>query len=426
MTVYVQMQIIEISKIDGVEQAFHADFFMLTSWIVDLTGTTYTGKEDLTTEDMPKTFWQPQLEFINARAEVTRLVEEPFGFNGVVPPFPIEDIRPGFVLPPNWRWVTEDQRYQCDFTTPLGMHDFPFDTQYMQLLVESYWASDQVIIRWAIPSAIDTLVPTGMEIVGWTFIRSRQFPSPDPPAGEQRGILYLYNNRYYDRLTIRTLLKRQPDYYLTKIVAGVMLLVYMCVYVFALGIDEADRMMGTLSIFAGLVTFLFVASGDTPKVPYQTRLDLFMLWSFFNVAFMLVIHGTLYWWRECDIEDLLEEREKKRAEEQEKILQEIASSAGAGAEIELGVASPSAAATGGARVYVNDPSMKPNHAPAEEKVPTTWRLHEDDWSDFTIRKWFNGLHLTRKVDAIVMPVMVCIYSIGSAVILGRAVQEVKP
>ena len=46
-------------------------------------------------------------------------------------------------------------------------------------------------------------------------------------------------------------------------------------------------MMGTLSSFAGLVTFLFVASGDVPKVPYQTRLDTFMTFSFVGVAPML-------------------------------------------------------------------------------------------------------------------------------------------
>ena len=44
--------------------------------------------------------------------------------------------------------------------------------------------------------------------------------------------------------------------------------------------DVSDRMMGTLQVFTGLISFLFVTSADTPKLPYQTRLDLFMMFSF--------------------------------------------------------------------------------------------------------------------------------------------------
>ena len=39
------------------------------------------------------------------------------------------------------------------------------------------------------------------------------------------------------------LLERQPQFYLSTIVSGSMLLVYMCVWVFSLAVDEADRMM---------------------------------------------------------------------------------------------------------------------------------------------------------------------------------------
>lgn len=201
----------------------------------------------------------------------------------------------------------------------------------------------------------------------------------------------------------------------------------MCVFVFALAIDEADRMMGTLQTFAGLVTFLFVASGDTPKVPYQTRLDLFMLFSFFNVAFMLVVHSVLYYWRECDIEELLAEREAAMKEQLDQLHKHIHpnefGSHGPN-EIELGVTSPSQVE----RVYVNHEPVNVISSPSKnssKKVPSPiWRIRHDQWADFTIRKWFWGLHLTRRVDAIIMPFLLIVYSIGSAVILGRSVTPV--
>jgi hypothetical protein len=151
------------------------------------------------------------------------------------------------------------------------MRAFPFDRQFMEFLIESYWEVDTLQIIFAEQDKINYLLPTDMpDIVGWSWIQNGYRAMTQD---------YPYNGGQYHRLIIRTLLERQPDYYLTKIVSGSMLLVYMCVWVFSLAVDEADRMMGTLSSFLGLVTFLFVASGDTPKVPYQTRLDVFMTFS---------------------------------------------------------------------------------------------------------------------------------------------------
>jgi hypothetical protein len=72
----------------------------------------------------------------------------------------------------------------------------------------------------------------------------------------------------------------------------------VCLRLAQLQIDVSDRMMGTLQVFTGLISFLFVAGGDTPKLPYQTRLDLFMMFSFCLVAFIMFIHGVLYYFRE--------------------------------------------------------------------------------------------------------------------------------
>jgi len=99
-------------------------FQMLTTWAAPPVEN-FTVNSDLSGEDLGKHFWAPMLEFINAREEVTRLVPGPFGF--------IEDVefaperfddagnRVPFVKPADWMWITEDQRFQCDFTTPLRM-----------------------------------------------------------------------------------------------------------------------------------------------------------------------------------------------------------------------------------------------------------------------------------------------------------------
>ena len=109
--VYVQMQLIDISKIDGVEQAFAADFYMITTWAAPLEGTGMNGTEDLSTETLRANFWSPDLEFINGRSKVETGVEEPYSFEPE-PLFDLQKVRPGWTLPTGWVWITEDQRYQ--------------------------------------------------------------------------------------------------------------------------------------------------------------------------------------------------------------------------------------------------------------------------------------------------------------------------
>ena len=50
---------------------------------------------------------------------------------------------------------------------PPRPQSFPFDKQFMQLLVESYWDSNQTAIVWAEPAKIAQLLPDTMpDIVG--------------------------------------------------------------------------------------------------------------------------------------------------------------------------------------------------------------------------------------------------------------------
>jgi len=443
---WIQMQYVEIHNIDGVEQAFHADFYMKSTWAADNVGNFSVG-DVLKSETVNDKIWTPQLDFINAREEVTRLVDEPFAFVDApdfTPTYP-DPSNPGQRLPytklDSEIWVTEDQRYQCDFTTPLNMRAFPFDRQFMEFLIESYWEVDTLQIIFAEQDKINYLLPTDMpDIVGWGWIQNGYRAMTQD---------YPYNGGQYHRLVIRTLLERQPDYYLTKIVSGSMLLVYMCVWVFSLAVDEADRMMGTLSSFLGLVTFLFVASGDTPKVPYQTRLDVFMNFSFICVAVMLFIHGGLYYWREVDVETWLEERHAGRFTghgDDEAIARAsvvdigkmpghgrpgsgsrimpnpVADVGGKSADIEMAPSSPSLVA---GRVYINEPRVDPPRTHGDPFVNPMdyWYLRKSPRKNFEWGRWWRGLHLTRKWDAIVIPVMFIVYSVGTAIILGRAVDS---
>jgi hypothetical protein len=156
-----------------------------------------------------------------------------------------------------------------------------------------------------------------------------------------------------------------------------------------------------------------------------------MLWSFFNVAFILFIHGTLYCWREDAVEDVLEEKEKDQEEQR-------ASGNGHAYAGDAGIEMQQRPSGSSARVYVNHPASPSafdattptkaafgEHAPHRAKADDhSWRVREHPWSEFGLGKWWSGLVLTRKWDAAMMPILAIIYSVGVAVILGRPVSSV--
>lgn len=122
------------------------------------------------------------------------------------------------------------------------------------ILIESLWSSDQVQIVFAEPGNIhlDHLFPPTMPaILGW---------QPQHAITTNEDIVYAYNGRAYNRLSLSIALNREPGFFLDKIITGCAMLVVMCILLFLLTAEEADRVMGAMAVFAGLVAYLFVAS----------------------------------------------------------------------------------------------------------------------------------------------------------------------
>ena len=284
----------------GVNQVFSADFFMLMLHAAPNPPSTglvcnVTQCDVLSAAIYADVFWDPRLEFINSQGTILALQGEPYSMT-LVPPFLNTD-----PLPDGWVWIQTDQRFQGSFSTELNMNAFPFDIQHVQMEAQLTWPNDTAAIIYpeATPDKIGRITKGMADNLGWDFLHS------DLITGTQG---YDYNQQVYSRLIYTSTWKRQPQYYLAKIVAGTMLLVWMCIWNFSLQIDVSDRMMGTLQVFTGLISFLFVAGGDTPKLPYQTRLDVFMLFSFCIVGFIMFIHGVLYYFREQGFEGAAAEK----------------------------------------------------------------------------------------------------------------------
>eukprot|EP00697_Spironema_sp_BW2_P010497 gnl/Spiro4/25782_TR12827_c0_g1_i1.p1 gnl/Spiro4/25782_TR12827_c0_g1~~gnl/Spiro4/25782_TR12827_c0_g1_i1.p1 ORF type:complete len:406 (+),score=60.07 gnl/Spiro4/25782_TR12827_c0_g1_i1:497-1714(+) len=193
-------------------------------------------------------------------------------------------------------WVTYNQRYTGVFTCTLRLYDFPFDVQDMVLAIESgLYTSD--LLQWSVPlNSNTTLLPqSDFEVLEWNVLQPNSSVTVIP------NYYYSQFQQYYSRILIKVPL-RQSFYYVNKIVVGVVLLVLMTIFTFALCVEETDRMMGSFASFGSLVAYLFVTGESVPKIAYTTRFDEFMTLSFMVVFFISIYHGFVYILREKEHE----------------------------------------------------------------------------------------------------------------------------
>jgi len=304
--VYVQMLVNSIEKIDGVEQQFEADFYLSLFWYDPNINGSATSFDT-------NNWWTPDLDFQDTNGAPEKLLQTTeYSINRA-----ITDTIPDADHPTD-PWGEYDQRYTGAFKTPLDLHNFPFDNQALRIVFESAnW--DNKTLHWlpVVPQAQfeSLLTPQGFQVTSWEPLHNSLI---------MKDQFYPTYNAYYSRFEVDVLMARQPSYYMYKVVSGSVLLVYMCIAIFALEVEEADRMMGTLTVFLALISFVFVASQDLPKVPYLTRIDKFSFLSFLLVAVMMFIHSGQYLFREHEEEEKENEAKKTdKSPEDGKVVVEV-------------------------------------------------------------------------------------------------------
>jgi len=221
-------------------------------------------------------------------------------------------------------WVQYNQRFAGLFFTPLDLHQFPYDYQFAQIIMDSSsWGASmsytggfsvKFFPTTDVADYVEQMIPAGFTVQEWDIQTPRgnvQYTDREYPA---YGVGVTYS---WLKATVN--LGRQPEFYLYKIVAGVILVVYMCLFIYSIEVQETDRMMGTISCFLALVSFTFVAGQSLPKVAYQTRIDKFMDFSFLIIFLVYLTHAAMFPYRpDEDAEEApAKEGEKKEGEKKE-------------------------------------------------------------------------------------------------------------
>jgi len=252
----------DLTEVNGAEQSFTADVFMLASWNdPELAG----GTDGIRTLDYDEV-WHPTILIYNRRAVSQSMPNEVM-------------VRPDGT-------VTYLQRFTGQFSAPMSLREFPRDRQeFFVWLVSPTRAGANVTL---VPDeSVVALVTSELSISDWDVGEARMtledFQAA-PGAPTNPGI----------KLIVPA--TRKVTYYTIQVLIPLIAIVMMAYAVFWVAPTVVPTRVGVVvTTMLTLIAYRFMLANHVPRLSYLTRLDWFMLGATVLVILTLfTMAGTSY------------------------------------------------------------------------------------------------------------------------------------
>jgi hypothetical protein len=241
LAVKVGVLVADLLQIDDVDQSFEAAVIVRLTWRDSRLASAAEGTRSLPLEEV----WSPRFVIgneIQTRTQFRDLVQvEPDGT------------------------VTYMQRFEGRFYAPLDLREFPFDTQVLQLRVT--FPDFEPESLEPVPEEQYTGIMGGPATSQWSIRVPELRSDPiEPLANISRASTLMAFE-----------VDRRPNYYIWKIIAPMVLIVFMSWTVFWISPENAGAQIGVAtSSMLTLIAYRFILGNLLPRVPYLTELDLFI------------------------------------------------------------------------------------------------------------------------------------------------------
>jgi len=240
--------LIDVSRIDGADQSFTADLFVLLSWHDARLEGVFEATERVPLDSV----WNPRIQIINRRQIQTTFPDQ-------------AEIAPDGT-------VTTRQRYFGTFSSPLELHDFPLDRQRFSIrLVVPGYGPDEVRLVSVPPEVSGDQRAEVFSISDWDLGEISTQPAPFRVASAGRGISG-YELAFDGR--------RHIGFWAGKAFISVAIIIAMSWVVF--WIDPkyiAPRLSVAVTSMLTLIAYRFLLDGLLPRLSYLTRMDYFLIGS---------------------------------------------------------------------------------------------------------------------------------------------------
>lgn len=252
--VEVTVYLIDIEEIDSRTQSFVANLFVSLKWLDPALAHNGPGPIGVPLDDI----WNYNLQILNQQRLVKTFLDT-------------ANISPEGL-------VTVRQRYWGGFSQPMELHNFPFDSQQLQIsLVRSG-------IVGSTPNFIispDSGIADHLKIPDWQVLDWKVMPKNLPIGRDGRTV---------PSVVLTVDIKRSISFFTLKVILPLMLIVAMSWLVFWIGPDlMASKISVGVTTMLTLIAYRFAIGGMVPRLSFLTGLDYFVLGSSVLVFLALMV-----------------------------------------------------------------------------------------------------------------------------------------
>src|SRR6266566_431189 len=258
----VGMWVVDISSIDSAQQTFTAEIAVVLRWKDPRLAHTGNGVVRYPLEQI----WHPRVGIVNETNSVSRKMPDSV------------EVEPDGL-------VTYRQRYVGAFTQPLRLQSFPFDRQTFRIqLVAVRYQSNEVMF---VPDQV--WIQDGLKGAGG-ISPSVTLPDWTIEKWELKPLVYALAPRHqYSSYAFEFTASRNVEHYLLKVILPLVLIVIMSWAVFWIDpINASSQVSIAVTSMLTLIAYRFAIDSQLPRLPYMTRLDVFILTSTCLVFFSLI------------------------------------------------------------------------------------------------------------------------------------------
>ena len=252
----------DISNIDSAQQTFTAEIAVVLRWKDPRLAHTGNGVVRYPREQI----WHPRVGIVNETNSVSRKMPDSV------------EVEPDGT-------VTYRQRYAGAFTQPLRLQSFPFDRQTFRIqLVAVRYQSNEVMF---VPDQV--WIQDGLKEAGG-ISPSVTLPDWTIEKWEVKPLVYALAPRHqYASYAFEFTASRNVEHYLLKVILPLVLIVIMSWAVFWIDpINASSQVSIAVTSMLTLIAYRFAIDSQLPRLPYMTRLDVFILASTLLVFFSLI------------------------------------------------------------------------------------------------------------------------------------------
>jgi len=238
--------LIDVSRVDGSDQSFTADLFVMLRWHDPRLAGVFETTQRVPLEEV----WNPRLQILNQRDLATTFPEQ------------------AEVMPDGT--VISRQRYFGTFSAPFDLHDFPLDQQRLTIrMVVPGYGPEEVRLASAPDGVAGERQSESFSIADWDLGEVDAGPEPyrlTNGGREISGYILAFDGH------------RHLGFWAGKALISVSIIIAMSWIVF--WIDPkyvAPRLSVTITSMLTLIAYRFVLDGALPRLSYLTRMDYFLI-----------------------------------------------------------------------------------------------------------------------------------------------------